>query len=227
MEDKKDRADKNLYAYYVEVESGLDLARQAFGYGHAHIKAIKEGKSYRLICTGEKIGKLRMLYYTDIDKIGGFMVYEPESESGERIRIKETVTADATDYRSFRAPIIELLSNPYMKTEDFKKAGNVMKVEIKDPNALVKAIAGYANEEDTMPKLYAFFDGKDHIIGTFEIIRESDVRIFAYAKIQISESFGALSYNYTNDTVQPAKSFAEKLMVYIRIINLKKPFPFF
>jgi hypothetical protein len=108
-----------------------------------------------------------------------------------------------------------------------KKSGKIIKIEIKDPHALVKSLANYVHEEEPLPKLYAFYDGKDHIIGTFDFFHESGAKIFTYAKTDIKDSFGALSYTYTTDTVEPANSFAEKSAIYIRVINLKKPFPFF
>ena len=40
---EKEKADKNIYAYYLELESPLDFARQAFDYTSRHINAIKEG----------------------------------------------------------------------------------------------------------------------------------------------------------------------------------------
>lgn len=217
--------DKPLYAYYIELESIADLARQSFG--SAHIKSFRDGKSYRMLSTGERIGKLRILYYIDSEKSGNFIVYEPWLESGERTEIKDTLMADSSDYKSFKLPIMEMLSNPYEKADDLKKAGKVMKVEIKDSNTLVKALAAYAREEDIMPKLYAFFSGKDHIIGTFELFHEGDARIFSYSKIPTNDKFSTLTYNYTNDVVKPANNFADKSIVYIRIINLKNAFPFF
>jgi hypothetical protein len=223
----KSKEKKELYAYYVELESPLDLARQAFGYTAGHIKAMKNKDKYVLMTPGERIGELRLIYYTQVDAIGNFFVYNPGSDSLERFEIKDRIISDHTDYKSYKAPIVEMLTTPYSELKDMKKGGKVTKIEIKNSDALIKSLASYAQEDDPLPKLYAFFDGKDHIIGTFEFFHESGIRIFTYAKIAIPERFSALSYNYTTDSIEPVNSFTEKSAIYIRVINLKKPFPFF
>ena len=45
--------------------------------------------------------------------------------------------------------------------------------------------------------------------------------------MDLKEKFGTLSYNYLTDTIEPVRSFEGKSAVYIRVINLKKEFPFF
>lgn len=225
--DKKKKEDKELYAYYIELESELDFARQAVD--SSNIKALKEGAKYRLIDPAEKLGDVRLVYYTMVPKVSNFLVYNPGySGSKEVYEIKDTI-AEHADYRSFRAPIVELVTNPYSEVKDLKKAGKIMKVEVKDYKALVKSVAGRARDEDTPSKLYAFFNGSDHILGTFEFFREGEIRIFAYAKTQPKEKFNALNYNYSSNLIQPVNSFMfpDNSSIYIRVINLKKPFPFF
>lgn len=224
----KSKKERNIYAYYVELESPLDLVRHAFGYASGHIKAVKENSKYNLLSLGERLGEIRMIYYVQMDSIGNFFVYYPATAySPEKFEIKDKVISDGSDYKSYKAPIVELVTFPYLPETDMKKAGKVIKIEIKDSNALVKSLANYANEDEPLPKLYAFYKGKDHIIGTFDFFHESGARIFTYAKTGIKDRFGALSYTYTTDTIEPANTFSEKSAIYIRVINLKKPFPFF
>jgi hypothetical protein len=222
---KTKKSESGIYAYYVEVESPLDLARQVFDHGPAHVNAVKVKDKFRLFANGEKLGDVRLTYYVDLDKIGRFFVYAPGSEFKERLDITDNVLD--LDFKSYRAPIVEALANPYTEVKDMKKAGDLIKVEIKDASSLIKSIAAYSREEDSMPKLYAFHDKKVHIIGTFDFFYESGMRIFTYAKIGINEKFSALSYNYSTDTIEPVNSFPEKSVAYIKVINLKEPFPFF
>ena len=220
--------DKNIYAYYVEVESPLDLVRHAFGYTSGHLKAVKSNSKYNLLSMGERLGEIRMIYYVQMDKIGNFFVYYPATAySPEKFEIRDKLISDPSDYKTYKAPIVELVTFPYLEEKDMKKSGKIIKIEIKDSNALVKSLANYANEDEPLPKLYAFYKGNDHIIGTFDFFHESGARIFTYAKIDIKEKFGALSYTYTTDSIEPANTFSEKSAIYIRVINLKKPFPFF
>lgn len=223
---KKGKKEKGIYAYYIELESPLDLARQVFDFTSRSIRAIKDGKNYMLMSIGEKIGELRLIYYVRSNGIGNFFVYTPDSYPSEKYEFLDKLVTH-TDYKSYKAPVVEILSNPYTEAKDLKKAGKIIKVEAKDPATFIKSIAGNAQDEDSAPKLYAFYKGNDHIIGTFEFFHEGNARIFTYAKTAIREKFSTLRYNYTNDTIEPANSFAEKPAVYIRIINLKNPFPFF
>jgi len=220
------RKGKEVYVYYAELESTLDLARYIAGYGPgAYVKAVKEAANYRLLAAGEKLGDVRIVYYSDVKSIADFLIYSPESEKGERFELADK--PGQPDLRSFRAPVIELLSEPYSKVKDLSKAEKVINVEVRDPDALAKSIAGLAHDEDEMPRLYAFYSKNDHIIGTFDLFHESNAKVFAFARTKIRETFSALAYNYTTDTVERANNFSDRSAVYIRAINLKKPFPFF
>lgn len=223
---KKEKADKNIYAYYIELESQLDFARQSFDYTSRHINAIKQKSGYRLVASGERLGGLRLVYYTQVGKIGNFFVYSPEAEPKEWCGIEDKLPPQA-DYKSYRAPIVEIASSPYIEAKDLKKGGHIIKIEAKDANSFIKALVSHSHDDEPPERLYAFFDGKDHIIGTFDFFHESSVKIFTYAKSGIKEIFSVLRYNYNNDTIEPASTFTEKTAVYIRVINLKKPFPFF
>jgi hypothetical protein len=103
---------RNIYAYYVELESPLDLVRQAFSYTTGNLKAIKSGNKYRLLSVGERLGEIRMVYFVTLDSIGNFFVYYPgNADSKERFEIKNKLLTEQTDYKSLKAPIVELLSH--------------------------------------------------------------------------------------------------------------------
>jgi hypothetical protein len=217
---------KALSAYYMELESPLDLTRRESGNGPGSISAIKNGGVYRLLSYGEKLGDLRIVYYADVEKISNFLVYNPGSDSKEGFEIVGSVPG-GYDFKSYKFPIMELASDPYTEAKDFKKADKIIKVQAKDPDSLIRSIVSQAHEDESVPRLYAFFNGKEHIIGTFGLFHESDAKIFIYSVTEIKKMFSALSYNYTDDKIEPVDSFTEKSLIYIRVINLKKPFPFF
>lgn len=223
---KKGRGN-GISAYYIEMDSPLDFARHISAYGWRHVKAVKVNGKYRLFSIGEKLSKVRLMYYTDLDKIGNFFVYDSDFNSAERFEIKDRMSTDTADYRHYKAPIIEILSNPYTEEKDFNKAVKVLKVEVREFDTLARSLASYAIEDEPLPRLYAFFDKNSHILGTFELFHESGEKVFTYAKMDSNEKFSALRYNYTTDTISPTNSFEEKSAVYIKVINIKKPFPFF
>ena len=142
----KAKRESNPCAYYMELESPLDFARQNSSSSPGHIKAIKEGGKYRLLTPGEKLGDLRIVYYSTIDRIGKFFVYK-YTEDKENFEIKDSIINEQNDFKSYKAPIIEMLSNPYLQAKDFNKAGKIITVEIKDFETLVKSLASYTHED--------------------------------------------------------------------------------
>ena len=68
-----------------------DLARYVSGYGPgAYVKAVKDSANYRLLAGGEKLGDLRIVYYSDVKNISNFLVYSPESDAGERFELTDS-----------------------------------------------------------------------------------------------------------------------------------------
>lgn len=224
---KKKSKEKGMHAYYMELESPLDLARHIFRDGNGvNIMALKANDSYKLISLGERLGDVRIAYYSNVKKISDIFVYSTESDAGERFELT-TASELHSDIRSFKAPIMELLADPYSEAKNLKKAEKVIKAEVKNSYSLVKSIANDTHDEQGIPMLYAFQSKGSHIIGTFDLFHEQNTKVFTYAKFPVKESFGTLAYNYITGIIEPTANFAERSAIYIRIINLKKPFPFF
>ena len=54
------------------------------------MKAVKDSANYRLLAGGEKLGDLRIVYYSDVKNISNFLVYSPESDAGERFELTDS-----------------------------------------------------------------------------------------------------------------------------------------
>ncbi len=223
MAGSKGSKDKEVYAFYYEVESEADLAKAAMCSGRRFINAVSVGKKFRAFVQGEKFNDLRILYYKDMEKPGSMLTYS--HENGENASVADSAP-ERQDFRQYMAQIIELSSSPYKEEKDFKRAGHVIKAEIKDYAMLAKGVAALTADDEGIPKMYSFFYKGEHILGSFDLFREG-AKIFSYSKIPVKESFGVLRYDYTNGSVKPAVSLSDNIGVYIRIINLKNPFPFF
>jgi hypothetical protein len=222
---KKPKGKKDIYCSYIELDSPMDFARQLLDYTSKYIRVVKMDKAYRLFLPGEQLDSVRLVYYTDMDKIANYFVYNPDSDHKEKLEI--TNATYQNDYQSYRAPIIEMLKTPYTETSDTKKMGSIMKIEIKDPEMLVKSLAANMQNEDTPSKLYSFYAGGEHIIGTFDFLHEKGAKIFTFARTKVKEKFSGMKYDYEKDLIEYVNSFAEKSAIYIRVINLKKQFIFF
>ena len=217
---------QNLYGYYVPVSTIFDLARVScvLGSGASHITAIKQGSAYRLYSLGEKLDNLRLLYYLDAEYKGEVLVYNPNAEE-EECAFEDRVPLAPEDYKKYKIPVVEISKSLY--TIKSKLGDAVATVKVNGVEALVKSIVGDTSGRTEGIKLYAFFHNSQYIIGTFSLFRDGGMKTFAYASTDSDEQFGYLRYNYQNDSVEFCHNTTEKSLIYLRIINLEGPFPFF
>jgi hypothetical protein len=217
-----------LCACYMRLNSILDLARNACDFTSIikPINALKEGRKYKLFTTGEKIGNVRILYYYDSDEIDQFCFYNPDEDSEEKLEMRSGASLETSDLKLYKIPLVELAKNPYIVKQDAKF--EITQVQVKDFGSLVKALLSrMGGEEEGTPSVYGFFSKGVHYIGSYELFYESGTRFFAYAKVNQKDLFCSISYNYTNGTVEPSKSFSGKSHLYTRVINIADPLPFF
>ncbi len=214
-------AEKGLHAFYIELDSMRDLARQLMGRS-SHIKAFRDNSEYMLSVQGEKMGDTRLIYFIRSKAIGKFLLYDPDVEGIEHAEITDSMP-DHPEFKSLRVPIMVLESNPY--SEGKLPNDSVTNVKATDFDSFVKALA--AMHEDGSPKIYAFFDNSDHITGTFDMFRESGTKVFTFTKAPFEKPFGAIRYNYMTGKASAVDSFADNSSIYIKTVNLKAPFPFF
>ncbi len=220
---KKEKSNngKKLHALYMEVGSLLDLARLTMGRS-SHIKALKKDAEYILSTQGEKIGETRLIYFIRSKNVGKFLLYDPEIDGKEHAEVTDAMP-DHPEFRSLRIPIMEIDTNPY---SDGKLAINsAINVRASDFDSFVKALA--AMHEDGSPRAYAFFSGPGHIIGTFDMFREPGTKVFTFSNSPFDKPFSAIRYNYITGKASATDSFTDNSSIYIRVINLRRPFPFF
>src|SRR5271157_4335182 len=109
------KKEKATTAIYAKLNSTLDLARSLCDFTGAvrSMAALREGKSYRLFSTGEKLGSIRMIYYCTAEKIGRFCVYAPgDIQQKEHLEMRDTI-GETQSFGSYNIPVIELENNPY------------------------------------------------------------------------------------------------------------------
>jgi hypothetical protein len=224
----KKKGDDETSACYVRLGSVLDIARNSCDFTGAvrPVYAVKEGKEYRLFSVGERVSEIRMLYCCKADRIGKFCVYNPAEESKERVEMKDDISSEASDIRLYKIPIIELLKNPYPIKE--KPKLDAALVQVKDFSSLIKVLINdNVGEEGGAPKVYGFFSKGEHFIGSYEVFHEGSAKFFAYAKVDRKDVFNSIGYNYADGNVEAMDSFSGKSHMYVRVVNLAEPFPFF
>ncbi|MGH2638887.1 MAG: hypothetical protein ACRDF4_06355, partial [Rhabdochlamydiaceae bacterium] len=122
-------------------------------------------------------------------------------------------------------PIIEIPKEMY-DTKAQAKFDNVIQMQIKDYASLVKALLTNGSD-DGLPAVYSFVSKGTRYIGTGDLMREGDTRVFTYSKTDEKEPFSALVYEYTTDKVSAERKMSEKSTGYVKVINLAEPLPFF
>jgi hypothetical protein len=203
-----------------------DLARIScvMGNGAYHITAIKEGSKYRLFFMGEKLEDTRLLYCFDVTSKGDSLVYNPGSESEECV-FKDIVPLVPEDYRKYKIPVVELSKNLY--TIKNKLNEDVTLVRVKNISSLVKSVVSDTSGRTEAIRMYSFFYKGQHIVGTFSLFRDGASRTFAYAGTDEKAQSGYLRYDYLSDSVGFCQNTMDKAVIYIRLLNLAEPFPFF
>jgi hypothetical protein len=223
---KKHSKSHTLYGYYVRLDSLVDLARLSIsiGSGGVHIDAIRQGKGYRLFKEGEKLEDTRLIYCVDVDSKDNVLVYNPSTDD-EECMFKDSIPSNAEDYRKYKLPVLEI-TGKFVYTPRDKLSDHVPLVAVKGLDSFVRSIVTDTSGRTENIKLYSFFHNKQHVVGTFMSFKEG-LRVFEYAVSDAKEKFSYLRYNYLSDSVEPCKNVAEKSMIYIKVINLAEPFPFF
>jgi hypothetical protein len=223
MPSKKGKEKKTFRALYLKLESINDLARNMAG-EKSYLLAAKEGNSYKLMCEGERIGEGKIIYCLNAKSIGRYLIYSAEEGAGEKVEMVDDVTQRADHYKSQRIPIIEIAKDPYspMGKDDLKE---IKMVEVKDPNALVRALINTMGEEE-LPRLVSFPVGKERIMGTLALLEGGD-KAFAYSKAKPKEKFSNISYDYNSDTLEYTNLVGGTSKINTRVINLAESPLFF
>ena len=226
MAKKHTTKDQGSQGYYVRLSALIDLARHScvIGSGVSHINAIKQGSKYRLFSLGEKLDGTRLLYCLDVESKGDALMFNPTAEE-EECGFKDAAPLTPEDYKKYKIPVVEISNGLY--TIKPKLSNAVVTVKVNGVEPLVKSIVSDTLGRTETVKLYSFFHNSQHIIGTFSLFRDGTSKTFAYASVDAKEQFSYLRYNYLSDSVEFCHSIADKTLIYLRIINLAEPFPFF
>ncbi|MGC8670165.1 MAG: hypothetical protein ACP5TL_03375 [Candidatus Micrarchaeia archaeon] len=211
-------------AIYVKLNSIVDFARLVSVSGSIkHIMAFKDSSMYKLFTFGERVEGTTILYYVEIEKLGKFFVYG-QNATGEYVEIKDNISQSISDYSIIKAPILEIVTNPFSIKK--KLSVNMPIVEIRDFDSFIKAAINESQYGSASTKAYAFFYNGKHYACSFELMRDG-IKAFSYVKLDTENVFNYIKYDYNKDTIEHTPVATEKFYTYVRIINLAEPFPFF
>ena len=210
---------------YFELNSEIDMARYActFGLSHRPVYAIKRGGKYMLLAEGETISNTKSFYCTYTDRISRFLVYYV-SENEENMKMQDIPREDE-HYKSYRVPIIELENIPLVERTIKKEA--VVLIKAKSLEYLVKDIISNSAEVESVLNSYCFEYKGTMYAGAFNLIPDEKLTTFMYSRCEAKGRFSFFKYSYTNDSIEMVDHISGNSFIFVKVINLKNPFPFF
>ncbi len=224
MKKKEEGGSKKIV--YVKVKSINDFARLASGsdFESRSVIAISEKGAKKLVLLGESISNKVIAYCCDSEGMHkGFLYSGTDSGSAEKV---EFYDKDPGMEKGF-IDIFDVELKAFGKGSISNK--DVSLVKVGSGSGLVKMAIRAAVKEETIKHLYSFTSKGKRIIGGFDLIEElnDDVRNFYYAFGEEQNGAAFARYDYKSGRVEFTDRVGEYSYMYLKIINLAEPFPFF
>ncbi|MDE1870067.1 MAG: hypothetical protein KGH71_03725 [Candidatus Micrarchaeota archaeon] len=214
---------------YVETESIEDLARfsSRFDSSAKEMLIYKVGSKHRIVGLADQIdGKVIALYKdSDIDADTLRYVYVSEDHK-ESMEVASTI-----EQRQSGSCYINLIDIDMSKFKVAKPEGvkGITCVRLNKIDDLVKSAIKRSVMRDSIEMLYAFTHNGKTYLGAFDIIDElvDEKKTFYYSAANTKLKASFARYKFGSNTVDFSTEFGEHSYMYVKIINLAKPFAFF
>lgn len=215
--------------FYIETESIEDLARFScrFDSSAKEMLIFKVKGKHRMVALGEQINESVMALYKDSEVDADTLKYTYVSEDH-----KESMEVASTfDQRQSGSAYINLIDIDMSKFKEAKPdaAKGINCVKINKLDDLVKSGIKRSVMRDTIDLLYAFEHKGKTIFGAFDIIEElsSEKKTFYYSGSNTRIKANFARYKFGTNTIDFSNEFGEHSYMYVKIINLARPFTFF
>ncbi|MGC8662689.1 MAG: hypothetical protein ACP5RT_02800 [Candidatus Micrarchaeia archaeon] len=218
---KKVKVDKKLL--WIKTKKDLDVIRGAcdFGTNQKELLAVKKNSKGVLCLLGEDFEDISIVYYATNSCEGMEIEYMANGE-GEKI--------DCTKSQ-IRQPGINYINILPIKMLPFGEAKKIdaITINVEDKDSLIKSIIKKGVENEEIEKIYIFEKGGKIFAGAFSVLEElmNSKKIFYYTELANYNESAFIRYNYQDNTTEFTNEFGEHSYLYIKIINLAEPFPFF
>lgn len=221
---KKENDNKVSKVELVEVESIKDLVKHEcdFSKNFASLTCYPVKDNYRIISVGEKVKGVTIVYFYDVKKVPNFIVYKADSDEIEFLdrfnSESELYTCKINVLQVDKIPMVEKAIKP--NSVNMIKASSYVQLLISKINK---------TGADSIEKVYHFdYNGKSYLVD-FDLFNSNLVNNLLYAEVDkdMKGSPNFFKYNYNSDTIEINNNLYSDNLIYISIINLKKPFSFF
>ncbi len=218
---EKNEAKKILW---IKAKKDLDLVRGACSfdtYSKELLILKKNGKNI-LFLLGEELDDTTIAYYVENPASGRVIAYSASSE-GERISYISRPMTEQLNLHYIN--ILPIDSFPF----DESKKADVIKVGINESDSLIRSIIKKAIEKEEIERAYIFESKGKKFIGVFDLFEEltNSKKVFYYAELSSYAESAFIRYNYSSDKIEFTNEFGEHSYLYIKLVNLAEPFPFF
>ncbi|MCL5674997.1 MAG: hypothetical protein M1611_00085 [Candidatus Marsarchaeota archaeon] len=225
--EKEPRATANVF--FVKLSSIADLARYVYNFDFTseNIYSFKSSGGYRLFAFGERVGEWRLAYFVEgVINPDGVRYIPPSTDESEKTEL--LTGGERHDATSINVIGIDL--DGFISKQKHKWS-NVKLVRLFTLNDIIKAVIKRRGSSDSLHFLYAFKSGSKTVLCCFELIDElegEDTKAFYYTVLDSGAKTGKLArYNYIDNKVDFTDYAGEHSYLYVKIIYLAEPFPFF
>ncbi|MDE1850694.1 MAG: hypothetical protein KGH54_02775 [Candidatus Micrarchaeota archaeon] len=222
---RKEKGGRELL--YVEADTIEDIARWSSRFDSSAKELIisNEKGRHRIIALVESIQDISLALYKDVEVEADTLRYVYGNEqmpSAELVNNFEQRTGSS--YSNLID--IDLSKFKVAKPASIKDVRSVRIGKIDD---LIKSVIKRAVIRDNIEYVYAFeYKGKS-VLGVFDLIEElsDEKKTFYYSISNKKMKSGFARYRFATNTVDFSNEFGEHSYMYVKIINLASPFPFF
>ena len=222
MSSKKGRS-KAKKILPIKAKSILDIVRGACSFDtySKDLLAFKKGNKNFLYLLGEELDDTVIAYYANTGEIGEFAIYSATTE-GEQLNF-------SNEYKEqFNAHYINILPLGSFPFEE-RKGEEPIIIKVERYESLIKSLVKKAVEKEEIEEAYIFEKDNKYYIAVFDLIEEltDSKKSFYYAELKEYSESSFIRYNYSSDKIEFTKDFGEHSYLYVKLINLAEPFPFF
>ncbi len=213
---------------YIKLGSLDDLCRYAcnFDYTSATIMCMKVPSGYRLFAVGEELGDTYLSYYINAARKESLISYTYPSSPFQR---EDSHFIEKMGGAQNHCMSIISIDSARFGRADANDIKGTMLIGLSSPHDIVSAIVKSAAGGSTIPCMYSFDYGGRRVLCAFDAIPElsGDDNILFYSFMEKSADGSFARYKYAENKVDFTDYMGEHSYMYVKIINLAEPFPFF
>jgi hypothetical protein len=212
---------------YVRAASIEDLCRYVsrFDFTSDNLFASElEGKKV-VMAIGEAFENKVICYYVPYEKKMELLEYRVPQVHGEH---ESAVAVEKMERQpSHYVNVVDIGLKDIIKKKFGKEEVTLLRAAGSED--IVRSLVKRSMRDEYIAHIYAFAHRGFRVIGAFDIVEElqNGRKAFYYSVSTNNVEAAFARYSYSDNSVDFSKTFGEHNYMYVKIINLAEPFPFF